>query len=117
MFGFILFLLLLFFIIPAVRFGWRIHTMRRQYNDAVRQQQEAFRSARRANRPGGWSAPAEPRRKVVNRTEGEYVEWEEVTETTSADPADSTGGKSRQRVSRYISEQITDVDFEEISDR
>lgn len=108
---FILLVIIAVIVWPLVR-AWL--TVRRMRNAAREAQQQFSREAerrRREQRRGGWSAPrGGASGKKFNSTEGEYVEFEEVsTRTDSADP--SAGAK--QTTVRSES-QIVDVEWEEL---
>lgn len=119
MLSFILLLLIIFVLWPLVRFGWTIYHVRRQYNDTVNHARQAARQAESANRPGGWSAPRRRPAKVVRPDEGEYVEWEEVSGTTSssssATDADGDTTYTSSKTSTYSSERISDAEWEDVN--
>lgn len=122
-----LLLLIIFIVVPIARFAWSVYRLKRKYTDTVnRARREAEQSARRARaeaRPGGWSAPRGRKSKIVDPTEGEYVEWEEVDNTvtapeTSAEAAESRSaglkGRKRRTASAYVTERISDAEWTEI---
>lgn len=61
---------------------------------------------------GGWSYPMRRKKKVYTRDDGEYVDFKEVTITeTTTETNDASGTHTT-----YVREQqITDVEWEEIS--
>lgn len=125
--GFIgfLFLLILFFLLwPVVRV---LLTVRRAQNNARRAYSEFARQAeaqQRASRPGGWSAPRRQSRqgKKYGSTDGEYVEWEEIssTESTAESAYSSTTGadgrtqRAERRSEQRTESQIVDVEWEDL---
>lgn len=113
---FLLLLLIIFVIIPGVRLLYALLKMRSGYRNAFRAAQEQAKQAQRRheaeNRPSGWSRPRSRKQKVVDKTEGEYVEWEEISDTevrTSSKP-----GRRSTRVSSYVSERISDAEWEDM---
>lgn len=76
--------------------------------EAARQQREMESERRR----GGWTRPANIKKKKITRDVGEYVKWEEVEVTE----ASSTEQNSTTDYTKYYSkeEQIIDVKWEDI---
>lgn len=106
MFYIIIFAIILFFIWPVLRLGWKIYSVRRQMN-------RMFNNARSANTqrpnagPGSTgSNPFSARRKKIDPSIGEYVEFEEVETTTQTEEYHEVKYERRQ--------QVEDAEWEEI---
>lgn len=103
---FIIFILLLLFYLlrPFFHMAFSVRKMQQQYSEMWRKvQEEAQRTTQNQGRR------KTPRKKVFDSSEGEYVEFEEVTEerVTVVDDGDN----------EYTSyDRITDVKYEEIKD-
>lgn len=115
---FIILLLLGFLLWPLIKFGWRVNVLRREYNrnveNARREAEAARRRSEAENRPAGWTSPQSAKRKVVSKSEGEYVQWEEVTvEATDMRSGGTQPGASKTTV-RGTSTRITDVEWEDV---
>lgn len=82
--------------------------------DNQRREQER---RRRDNRPAGWQhAPSAS--KIINKNEGEYVDWEEVitTETDAHEqPRTSSHSNFFSRKSSSSEQRITDAEWEDIT--
>lgn len=86
--------------------------------DTQRREQER---RRRDNRPAGWQhAPTTS--KIINKNEGEYVDWEEVTTTETSTSTTDTGhtrtssrGSFFSRKSSATEQRITDAEWEDIT--
>lgn len=113
---FLLLLFIIFIVVPAVRILYTVYKVRSGYRKAFRSAQEQARQAHQRreaeNRPSGWSRPRSRKRKVVDKNEGEYVEWEEIAETEVS--ASSESGRRSTRVSSYVSERISDAEWEDM---
>lgn len=101
---------------PAIRTILALRRAQKQAQQAFSQARRAAQEESRRNRPGGWSAgeagsapQQQPRRKKIDPSVGEYVEWEEVK--VSSTTTDSSGKSTRTTVTE---EQITDVEWEEL---
>ncbi|MCH5345585.1 MAG: DUF4834 family protein [Muribaculaceae bacterium] len=107
-----IFLLVLLFIF-VVRPIWRVYSaVRRQQ----RQTRDFFRSmgidpddARNQRRQQQQQPPKPPRKKKIDSTVGEYIDYEEIT-VSSTQTQTSTG----ETVSYEVQQQITDVEWEEV---
>lgn len=110
---FIIFILLLLFYLlrPFFNMAFSVHKMQKQYSEMWRKvQEEAQRAAgNNGSRSRTGASGKAPRKKVFDSSEGEYVEFEEVTEerVTVADDGSN-------EYSSY--ERVTDVKYEEIKD-
>lgn len=113
---FLLLLFIIFIVIPGVRILYTLLKVRSTYRNAFRSAKEQAKQSQRRreaeNRPSGWSRPRTRKKKVVDRNEGEYVEWEEVSETEATTTAES--GRRSTRVSSYVSERISDAEWEDM---
>ncbi len=111
----ILILVIVFIIWPIVRAALMFHKIRSQakrvFRQAAQSQREAGEEQRRANRKGGWSRSRNRKPKVIQRNEGEYVEWEEIT-VTDEQPSGNSSGRSSKRVK--VESQISDAEWEDI---
>lgn len=121
MLSFIIILLLVFIVWPLIKFGWRVYTIQRQMKQAYRaatgqnaraSQQRRPQSDAQPRRKGGWST-GYPSRKIIEKNEGEYVAFEEVTVSSASETA-SAPSADNGRVSVEISSQISDAEWEEI---
>lgn len=111
----IIILLIIFVLWPIIRVVWAAYKLKRGYESAMRNARQAAREANRASRPAGWATPRGPKAKVVNQNEGEYVEWEEITVSQEATSTDGNAKSARRtKVSSYITERISDADWEDI---
>lgn len=115
MFEFLLLLFIIFIVVSVVRVAWTIHKVRRQYRQAFEAARgQASRQQSDSNRHrGGWSVPRRKKGKVVDRNEGEYVEWEEVTVSGYSASTDGNGSRGDSENIR-VEERITDAEWEEI---
>lgn len=115
MFGLLLLLLILFVLWPIVRFLYAIWKVRSSYNATVNEARQAAREAEAASRPAGWSAPRAQKSKIYSPSEGEYVEWEEVSASETETTTDPDGNTTTRHTSTtYTSERITDADWEDL---
>lgn len=114
-FGFIIFLIVVFIVIPFLRMLWAGYKLRNKMKKAFREFQEQMQQqqqqAQQNARTKGWSTNNPQQKKKFDRNQGEYVEWEEVavTETTSTPESDT---KTNTRISKE--QQISDAEWEEI---
>lgn len=124
----LLFLFIWFILLPILRIGWKINTVRRQAGKAFQQmaddRQRAADRQQRDRRQAGWQqGPATD--KIFSKTDGEYVEWEDITVTpTETTSSASTSQQSDQthrtqhfwqrKSSSASTSRITDVDFEDL---
>jgi hypothetical protein len=72
------------------------------------------RQAEASRRKGGWSASRRHSKKIIDKNEGEYVAFEEVSTSTVNETFTSGKGGGNTRVSSDISTQISDAEWEEI---
>lgn len=104
-FGFLLLVLLFIILKPLIRVIWTVWKAMRQVKNM-----NADASRQQSHRPGN----NRPRRKkkIFQRDEGEYVDFEEieVTETRSTD----TAGNRRYTGSRPADSRVTDAEWEDI---
>ena len=102
---------------PLIKIGWRIYYIQRQMKQAYRAaagqstRQARGRESDASNRKGGWSA-GHPSKKIIEKNEGEYVAFEEVTVTSATDYTATT--ESGGKVSVEITSQVSDAEWEEI---
>lgn len=119
----LLFFFIWFILLPILRIGWKINTVRRQAGKAFQQmadeRQRAAERQQRDRRPAGWQqGPATD--KIFSKTDGEYVEWEDITlsqtQSASSKQSDQPHRTRRfwQRKSSASASRITDVDFEDL---
>ena len=105
---FIIFILLLLFYLlrPFFHMAFSVRKMQQQYSDMWRRVQE---EAQRSAQSSANGSRKHPRKKVFDSSEGEYVEFEEVTEerVTVVDDGDN-------EYTYY--DRVTDVKYEEIKD-
>ena len=76
--------------------------------------EEQRRQAEASRRKGGWSASRRHSKKIIDKNEGEYVAFEEVSTSTVNETFTSGKGGGNTRVSSDISTQISDAEWEEI---
>ncbi len=102
---FILFVLLLMVGIPLLR-GWLyMQNLRRRVNESFRGRQEHERPRRESyEEEEEYTETGE--RKIFTSGEGEYADFEEVTDTITEETTTTTN--------TVIEEQITDAEYEEI---
>ena len=121
MLSFIIILLLVFIVWPLVKIVWRVYKIQRQMKQAYRaatgqnargSQQRRQQSDNRQHRRGGWST-GYPSKKIIDKNEGEYVAFEEVTVKGTSETASAPSGDGG-RVSVEISSQISDAEWEDI---
>ncbi|MCM1349541.1 MAG: DUF4834 family protein [Firmicutes bacterium] len=89
--------------------------LKRSYDKAMNSARDEARRERAYNRPGGWTSPRQRKGKMVDPNEGEYVEWEEVTVAEQTAETRDYGHGKRTKVSRYVSEQVSDVEWEDVT--
>lgn len=113
--GFLLLLLFIIFIAwPVIRAMLTVNRLRRQARQAFEEAGRNYDRDRRDNeartRKPGWSRAPE-HKKVINPTDGEYVEWEEISvQQTTTQSTEGNGASDRCTVEQ----QITDVEWEDI---
>lgn len=108
---FILLLIVIFVLWPVIRVAYTIYRLRRQAREAFRQatgNADAYQQPRRNK--AGWSRAAKSHKKVIDPTEGEYVDWEKITVTETSTTTESTETGSRT----VTEQQVTDVEWEDI---
>lgn len=104
---------------PLIKIGWRIYYIQRQMKQAYRaaagqsgrQSSRANRESDPSKRKGGWSA-GHPSKKIIDKNEGEYVAFEEVTVTSTTEYTATS--ESGDKVSVEITSQVSDAEWEEI---
>lgn len=115
--AFLLFLFIIFILVPLLRIFFTIYRAQHRAKKAFRQYKEQMngfkQQADNANsHTAGWQHTAPQKKKKFDRSQGEYVEWEEVTdiETPPATP------RSEPQKERDIERepQISDAEWEEI---
>lgn len=108
LFGLILLILFLWFVLrPVLRFFLTVRRIQSEARRAAGQERQGEPKPR--ERKAGWTPPA-ARRKKFGSDIGEYVEYEEIT-ATSTPPATKqaeSGGHTR------VESQIVDVEWEDI---
>lgn len=117
---FLLLLFIFFIVIPLVRVMWTVSSMRRKARKAMEQMADRQkREARRREserRPGGWSS-ARPTEKIFSKSDGEYVEFEEVSVTVDSERAAAdVPPHRRMRKGASMEQRIIDVEWEDIPD-
>lgn len=117
---FLLLLFIFFIVIPLVRVMWTVNSMRRKARKAMEQMADRQkREARRREserRPGGWS-PARSTEKIFSKSDGEYVEFEEVSVTVESERAAADEPPHRRmRKGASMEQRIIDVEWEDIPD-
>ena len=103
---FILFILVLLVGLPLLR-GWLyMQNLRRRVNESFRGRQQHERPPRERHEEEEYTETGE--RKIFTSNEGEYADFEEVSETVIEETT-STGDSHT-----IIEEQVTDAEYEEI---
>lgn len=109
---FILILLIVFIVWPIIKGVIALMRYRNMVKTAFRQARESQTQAFRTRRPGGWKG-APQRDKKFQSDDGEYVEWEEVTEVSSCFAEDtSTNDRQEKHTNSYT--RVEDVEWEDI---
>ena len=100
----LLILFLVFILFPILKFGWRVHRVQNDINDAIRQQQEQFRKAYEEA-----SGQAQRQKSTEPKDPGEYVDFEEVTDASATEP---------KRTAKTVdtTEEVADAEFEEVTE-
>lgn len=110
----LLFLFIVFIVIPLIRALWAGYKLRRKMKNAFRDFQEQMhqQAQHQESRSGGWQNHTPQDKKKFDRSQGEYVEWEDVkiTETTTPPPIND----SRSSANIEKESQISDAEWEEI---
>ena len=86
---------------------------RRKAQEFFSQFNNTARGAYEEQRRGGWSTTKRSRRKKIDPEVGEYVAFEEVSDSGSESHAKTDGG-SRSRDEYKNESQITDAEWEDI---
>lgn len=112
---FLLLLFIIFIVIPILRGVWAVYKLRRkaknafrQFEEQVRQQQEAYN---RSNRQEYSEDVPKTKKKKIDSSQGEYVEWEEVK---VSEHTLETCSNAQSEVKIEKEQQITDAEWEEI---
>lgn len=109
LFGFLLLVLLGYFIIwPVVRTLFKINAARKRYADMMNNMGAAGRQER--SRKAGWSGRTRSQRKKISDDTGEYVAFEDIRVTNVGSSADSDA----HAASFEREQQIEDAEWEEI---
>lgn len=116
-FGFIIFLIVVFIVIPFLRMLWAGFKLRNKMKKAFREfqeqmQQQQQQAQERQNTPPGSQGNAPQQKKKFDRNQGEYVEWEEIK--TTASTADNSANTHEKEVRIEKEPQISDAEWEEI---
>jgi len=82
------------------------------FGQAARNSGGYGRQKQQTARKGGWSRTAS-KAKVIQRGEGEYVEWEEITEP-SASASTAADEHETVRTDSRVEPQVVDVEWEDI---
>ena len=116
---FLIIALLLFLFWPVIKAVLAVNKARNQARQMYEQAQRAAEDEARRRRPGGWSSPAgngyDRRRqpgKKINPNEGEYVEWEDISVSSSTYTAQTDTDSGRTRFT--AEEQVIDVEWEDL---
>ncbi len=116
MLTFLFLLFIIFFVVPIVRVVLTVHKMRsnarQAYEQMADQQRREAERRQQENRKSGWKTPSRKPKKF-NKTDGEYVEWEEITEPTTNNTTSES--EVKQSPSPKEEARISDADWEEIS--
>lgn len=110
--GTIIFLLVFFFIIyPLIKIGWKFFVLSRRWRQATDGMRKAYEKAAREAAGKDNEPPA--KKKKIDPSVGEYVAFEEITETTTVE---ATEDKASGTTSIKIESQVEDAVWEEIRD-
>ncbi|MDE6305461.1 MAG: DUF4834 family protein [Muribaculaceae bacterium] len=63
-------------------------------------------------RKAGWSSMSAPKRKKIDSSIGEYVAFEEISDTKGSAASSSDGGRTDTGIE--VEQQVTDVEWEDI---
>lgn len=111
----ILFILLFIFIIwPIIRVSWVIHKARKQARTIYEQRFGRQEGSSQTERKAGWSKPEQTRAKVFKRTDGDYVQFEDIEVTTQTTTQTDADGSTSQHTTTTVDHQIIDIDWEDI---
>ncbi len=109
--GDIIFLLLVIFLVwPLFRFYLAMRKAQRQARDVFSQFSGNDRTGQR--RTGGWSGSRKRRKKVIDDSIGEYVDFEEIEtqEQSDSKPKEDSNPKAGYK----IEQQVVDAEWEDI---
>lgn len=113
---FLLALFIIFIVIPLCRVAWTIYKLRRDTRKAFNQFQSGMnnqsRERQRENRPAGWQTPH--KEKKIDRSQGEYIEYEEISVTESSTTTTSDGETTGTIEETETNRRIVDVEWEDI---
>lgn len=103
----LLFLCLIGFLLwPVIKLAYKLFTIKRQYQNIYNSARQA--GARSSHRAQPEPRP-EPRRKRFSRSDGEYIDFEEL-----AVDADTERARQYRTVEYVRQEQVSDAEWEEI---
>lgn len=115
-FGFIIFLVVVFIVIPFLRMLWAGYKLRNKMKKAFREFQEQMQQqqqqAQQNAQNKGWDTKNTNQKKKFDRNQGEYVEWEDVKITESTADNSANTHKKEERIEKE--QQISDAEWEEI---
>lgn len=114
MFEFLLFLLILFYVVPKLIKLWLQWYIRRRQREAQQRMSDMFNSARgrTATDEQGEQPYDKHKKKKIDSNVGEYVSFEEIsTDSASAHDTDSEATASRKGKSEP---QVEDAEWEDI---
>lgn len=101
------------FIISLLRIILNAKRQTRNFFNQFSGQASAQQPRQEPSRKAGWTRPTMSKSKKIDSNTGEYVEFEEIT--TSSSTYASTGSDSRSsRKEQRTETQITDVEWEDI---
>ena len=104
----LIFLLIFFVIIPIFRVGAAIYRARRQ----TRQFFDSLGRNAAGNRSDETPATPKPKKKKIDPTDGEYVQFEEIDSTTTVNSSTDSAGRTSTTVE--TEQQIVDIEWEDI---
>lgn len=117
-----IFLFFIFYVLwGVIKLAWRIHRVRRQSADMFAQMFGAAAGNRAADpdsrgRKAGWSQGKRPRRKHFDKSDGEYVRFDDIKVTgTHAETTDSHGNRvSADTADIRVTSRIEDAEWEDL---
>lgn len=112
----LLIIIFIFFVLPRIMFWLLKYSVKQKIRSNARQFEEMFGRATGQEQPqpsrkAGWTRPARNKPKKIDSRVGEFVNFTEISATTSSASYDSDN--------RYwaTEQQIIDADWEDISDK
>lgn len=114
---FLLALFIIFIVIPLCRVAWTVYKLRRDTQKAFNRFQSGMnnqaRERQRENRPAGWQTPH--KEKKIDRSQGEYIEYEELSVTESTTTTTTADGETTATIEETETDRrIVDVEWEDI---